>query len=247
MPSLSQVRNALPPFRNKKETIKQWQGTDDIIYEIINTHKFYERDYNRIAYLFDTGNINNTCQGIWEFLKYNLNYNEESGEEQSVKSPAAILTPGENIDCKHYSLFAAGVLDAIKRQYGDTYTWSYRFASDKKGADEATHVFVVAKDLGREIWIDPCLNGFDVHKKWNYSIDKEPMSLVKISGETPVSVPVTVNSAVAWVSFLHCVQFNYFGLKDLLRQYNGITSTQMKDYCISNGFDYNQLVTFINS
>jgi len=247
MPSLQQVRNALPPFRNKKEVIQQWQGTDDIIYEIINTHKFYEADYDRIASLFDTGNIYDTSNEIWNFLKYNLTYNEESGEEQSVKSPSAILHPGENIDCKHYSLFAAGVLDAIKRKYDDPYTWSYRFASDKNGAKEATHVFVIVKDNGKEIWIDPCLSMFDLHKKWNYSIDKQPMSLVKISGDTPQTVPVTVNSNVAWVSFLTCVQFNYFGLKDLLKQYNGITSTQLRQYCVNNGFDYQQLITFLNA
>lgn len=247
MPSLSQVRNALPPFRNKKETIKQWQGTDDIIYEIINTHKYYEKDYDRIANLFDTGDIYDTASGIWNFLKYNLTYNEESGEEQSVKSPAAILTPGENIDCKHYSLFAAGVLDAIKRQYNDPFTWSYRFASDKKGADEATHVFVVVKDQGKEIWIDPCLQMFDYHKKWSYSIDKEPMSLVKISGPAPQPIPVNVNSQVAWSSFLTCVYNNYFGLKDLLNKNESITAVQLKQYCLSNGFDYNALTIMLQS
>lgn len=247
MPSLQQVRNALPPFRNKKEKIKQWQGTDDIIYEIINTHKYYEKDYDRIANLFDTGDIYSTCDGIWQFLKYNLTYNEESGEEQSVKSPSAILHPGENIDCKHYSLFAAGILDAIKREYNDPFTWSFRFASDKKGANEATHVFVVVKDAGKEIWIDPCLSAFDYHKKWSYSIDKAPMSLVKISGNSPATVPVSVNSQVAWTSFLTCVTNNFFGLKDLLNQYNGVTSTQLQQYCLQNGFDYAQLRNMLNS
>jgi hypothetical protein len=247
MPTLQQVRTALPPFRNKKELINQWQGTNDIIYEIMNTHKLYEADYDRIASLFDTGNVYDTSNEIWNFLKYNLTYNEESGEEQSVKSPSAILHPGENIDCKHYSLFAAGILDAIKRKYDDNYTWYYRFASDKKGAKEATHVFVVVNDAGKEIWIDPCLSMFDYHKNWSYYIDKQPMSLVKISGNSPQPVNVTVNKDVAWSSFLTCVSNNFFGLKDLMQSNQAITSTQLKQYCISNNFDYNTLLNMINS
>lgn len=247
MPSIQQVRDQLPPFRNEKVLIRQRQGTDDIIKEIIKTHSLYETDYDRIYPLFDTGNIYNTCNAIWNFLKYNLVYNEESGEEQSVKSPSAILHQNENIDCKHYSLFAGGVLDAIRVNEKDPWTWCYRFATDKRNTYEPTHVFVVVFDGKREIWIDPCMASFDYHKKWEYFIDKQPMSLVRISGVQQEMPPVTVNKEVAWTSFLTMVNANIFGIRTLLLDNNQVTQTDVKAYCMENGFDYNQLLNFINA
>lgn len=247
MPSIQAVRNALPPFRNEKVFIKQRQGTNDIIREILKTHEMYETDYDRVYPLFDTGEIKSTCQNIWDFLKYNLTYNEESGDEQSVKSPAAILHPGEYIDCKHYSLFAGGVLDAIKANFNEPWTWYYRFATDKSGTTEPTHVFVVVKDGKHEYWIDPCMAHFDYKKKWNFYIDKQPMSLVRISGETDqqTPIPVTVNKGQAWVSFLNCIANNFFSLKDLLSQNPQITNDALRAYCLQNGFDYNQVINFL--
>lgn len=247
MPSLQQVRDQLPPFRNEKVLIKQKQGTDDIINEIVKTHTLYESDYDRIYNLFDTGNIYTTANGIYNFLKYNLTYNEETGNEQSVKSPTAILHQGEKIDCKHYSLFAGGVLDAIRREFDEPWDWCYRFATDKKGYTEPTHVFVVIFDGKREIWIDPCLAAFDYHKKWDFYTDRAPMSLVRISGPSPESPLITVDKNMAWTSFLLMVQQNMFGIKDLLINGSDVTFTLVKAYCDQNGFDFSQLLNFAKS
>lgn len=247
MASIQQVRDQLPPFRNEKVIIKQRQGTTDIINEIVKTHSLYETDYDRIYPLFDTGNIYTTCNNIWNFLKYNLTYNEESGAEQSVKSPSAILHQGENIDCKHYSLFAGGVLDAIRTNEGDSWTWCYRFATDRKGTYEPTHVFVVVFDKNREIWIDPCMESFNYHKKWEYYLDRAPMSLVRISGPTQPDQPITVNKDVAWTSFLTMINEDLFSIKTLLTQNPSVTQGALKNYCLQQGFDYNQLINFLNA
>lgn len=250
MPTIQQIRDALPPFRNEKVMIKERQGTGDIIKEILKTHELYTSDYDRIYRYFDTGDIYQTSKGIWEFLKYNLRYNAESDGEQSVKSPSAILHPGEHIDCKHYSLFIGGVLDAIKRNEGDDWEWCYRFVSYYPG-DEVGHVFVVVFDGSKEIWIDPVLTNFDQHKKYVYHIDKEPMSLVRISGigadQVAASPEVTVNKDVAWHSFLMAVNQNMFSLKELLKQNPVITNGALRNYCTGQGFDYNQLMRFLNS
>jgi len=249
MVSLQTVRNALPPFRNEKVVIKERQGTNDIIKEILKTHELYTTDYDRIYQYFDTGDIYDTSRNIWEFLKYNLRYNAESDGEQSVKSPSAILHPGEHIDCKHYSLFIGGVLDAIKRNEGDDWSWCYRFVSYYPG-DDVGHVFVVVNDNNQEIWIDPVLTNFDQHKKYVYHIDKEPMSLVRISGIGTDQAPapdVTVNKDVAWASFLMAVNSNMFSIKQLLKENPTITNGALRNYCTGKNFDYNQLLRFINS
>lgn len=245
------LRSNLPPFRNKVKIIVA--GNQDIAQiedEILRTHKDHETDYDKIFQFFDTGNIYDTCHEIWNFLKYSLTYNAEVEEQQSVKSPSAILQPGEHIDCKHYALFAGGILDAIKANDNASWDWCYRFVSDKS-RKEATHVFVVVFDKGREIMIDPVLTNFDQHKSWLYSIDLKPMSLVKISGvddtQPAPSIPVTVDKAVAWVSFLFFVNQNLFSIRTLLTRNPDVVYGSLKDYCLKNGFDFNQLVNFIAS
>lgn len=249
MVSIETIRNALPPFRNDRVIIKDRQGTADIVNEILKTHELYAADYDRIYQYFDTGNIYETCRGIWEFLKYNLVYNAENDSEQSTKSPSAILHPGEKIDCKHYSLFAGGVLDAIKRNEGDTWKWNYRFVSYYPG-ESIGHVFVVVND-GSEIWLDPVLTSFDQRKKYSSKLDKAPMALVRISGigaaANQTGPEVTVNKSVAWSSFLTGVNENMFSLKNLLRENPAVTNGALKNYCTANGFDYNQLMTILNS
>lgn len=241
------LRKALPPFKNDVRLIKQKQTASDIIDEILVKHEECEVDYNRIFQYFDTGSIYETCGDIWNFLKYNLVYNAEKGKEQSVQSPAAILRDGQYIDCKHYSLFAGGVLDAIKRNTGDDWDWCYRFASDKD-TENPTHVFVVVFDNNKEIWIDACLTSFNQKKKYIFYIDERPMSLVSISGvNKPAENPgiVIVDKVKAWSNFLTMVQLDMFSLRDLMKNNPEITNGPVKAYCLANGFDFNQLLNFI--
>lgn len=248
MVSVNTLRQVLPPFRNKvKIIVPGTQSTDDIEKEILKAHKEYETDYDKIYTYFDTGDIYDTCRELWQFLKWNLPYNPETGDEQSSKSPSAILEPGQKVDCKHYSLFSGGVLDAIKANTGDAWEWSYRFASDKS-IKEATHVFVVVFDGKSEIHIDPVLTSFDQKKKWLYAVDETPMSIVRISGvnDAPtVSKPVTVSKKAAWIAFCTEVNLNLFSLKTLLNKHPDIVYGRLQDYCISNGFDFDRLINVL--
>jgi len=166
------IVNALPPFKDKRVMLVDLQDTHDIIKEILLTHSDYATDYDRIYKYFDTGDIWRTSRQIFDFLKRNVPYTKESGDYQTVKSPSAILEPGESVDCKNYSLFIGGVLDAIKRNEGDAWTWSYRFASYNDDPEPA-HVFVVVNDKGNEIWIDPVLTSFNQRKMPTHQLDKK--------------------------------------------------------------------------
>jgi hypothetical protein len=103
-----------------------------------------------------------------------------------IKSPSAILYTGKTTgsDCKNYSLFTAGVLDALNRM-GFPINWTFRFASYRMFDKMPHHVFVVINpDTNKEIWVDPVLNGFDYKKQYYYKTDKKPknMSLIALSG-----------------------------------------------------------------
>ncbi len=148
------------------------QDVRDIINLIKYKHKKCVEDYDKIAAPFWAGNVYDTCAGLWDFCKKNIRYEVETEKIQTVSQPAVILSKGVG-DCKHYSLFIAGILDALRRQ-GKPIDWYYRFASYDLIDDTPGHVFVVVKENnGNEIWIDPVLSHFDDHKTFYSAIDKK--------------------------------------------------------------------------
>jgi hypothetical protein len=165
-------------FENRHKMLVLEQSTGDIIQAIINTHPKYSHDYEKIAKYFKGRTDRETCQNVWNFLKKNIKYVIESENKQIVRSPAAILFQGVS-DCKCYSLFAGGILDALKIPF------CYRFTSYKVENKDPGHVFIVAyPGTEQEIWIDPVLSRFDYKKQFVYKIDKKPksMAIYQISG-----------------------------------------------------------------
>jgi hypothetical protein len=160
------------------------QTTKDIMQQIIETHKKYQNDYDKISQQFWKGSVKATCKYLFDFLKTNVKYDVEPDYRQSVKSPAAILSTGRYAnggnDCKHYSLFQAGILDSLSRK-GYKIDWCYRFANYKLFQVMPHHVFVVVKINGVEYWCDPVLDTWNQHKPYINKIDRK-MALYSISG-----------------------------------------------------------------
>lgn len=166
----------LAPFQNRREMLESDQSTGDIINAILDAHKRHAGDYAKISSFFNAGSNRDTARKIYNFLKGNVKYIIEPGSKQTVKSPSAILAQGYG-DCKHYSLFAGGILQNLGIPF------AYRFASYRVFNKEPQHVFVVVNPgTNNEIWIDPVLNKFDYKKAYTYATDRKPMALYSISG-----------------------------------------------------------------
>ena len=157
--------------------IAQNQNVRDIINLIKIKHIKCVADYDRIADFFYDDDLRTMCEKLWKWCKKNIRYEIESEDVQTVSQPSVILARGTG-DCKHYSLFIAGVLDALKRK-GHNIDWRYRFASYNIADATPGHVFVVVNDHGTEIWIDPVLDAFDYHKKFMCAIDKKISTFAK--------------------------------------------------------------------
>jgi hypothetical protein len=168
------LMSRLAPFENKNDMLVQDQSTSDIIDAITSAHNRYANDYSRISSFFNAETDREVGRKIFNFLKNNVRYVIEPGSRQTVKSPAAILATGYG-DCKHYSLFAGGILQSLGIPF------AYRFASYRDYDRQPQHVFVVINPGGNEIWIDPVVGQFDYKKKYNYATDKK-MALYRISG-----------------------------------------------------------------
>lgn len=171
----------LSGFSGNRVTITRNQDVYDIIGAMLEAHKIHAKDYDKIANYFWAGSEEKTAKNIFDFLKKNVRYSVESDANQRVMSPAAILTLRAN-DCKNYSLFIAGILDALKRQGKIKSKILYRFASYRLLDEMPHHVFVVLQKKDREIWIDPVLSSFDNRKIYFHKIDREPMALYSVSG-----------------------------------------------------------------
>jgi hypothetical protein len=169
------LMGVLAPFENKREMLTAEQSTGDIIDAILNAHRRHAHDYSKISSFFNAGSKKQTARKIYNFLKNNVRYVIEPGSKQTVKSPAAILATGYG-DCKHYSLFAGGILQNLGIPF------AYRFASYKIFDKQPQHVFVVIDPgTSNEIWIDPVVGEFNYKKPYSYAIDKK-MALYSISG-----------------------------------------------------------------
>lgn len=247
----AELLKCLPPPQNIKEVVTWGQSVKNIKNEIIDTHERYETEYDSIFEFFDTGDIVETSKGLFNFCKKNIPYEVESSEDQTVKSPTIILSPGETGDCKHYSLFIGGILDAVKHQgsgNGD-WDWTYRFASYHKDK-QIEHVFVVVFDDYGEVWVDPVLGYFNERKIPTRYEDKQPKyneMLSRISGIGSAGTTVQVNKADAETNFLVLVNLNVFGLKDMLKNNMSITNGAFRDYYIANGFDFIHLMRIVNA
>jgi hypothetical protein len=168
-------------FKGVKNLIVKNQDVDDIMKIMIDQHNINRKDYDKICHLFIRENEVKTLKAIFDFLKKDVKYKIESGEEQKVKSPGAIVYTGKTTgsDCKGYASFINGCIDAINRTGKMKIPFCYRFANYRIIDNVPQHVFSVAyPGTSGEIWIDPVLPFFDQKKKYYNKIDKMPLYTV---------------------------------------------------------------------
>lgn len=183
MHSKNFILQKLSPFKNYKKVITTEQTTKDIVNGIVDTHYQWNSEYDKISKYFLGADVEETAKNVWEFLKNNVPYYIESSNNQTLRSPAAIVSmPG---DCKSYALFTNGIFSSLQRKGLINVPVSYRFASYKDNVKEPGHVFAVLyPGTKNEIWIDPVLDRFnDRSKQPTFFKDKKvKMSLIALSG-----------------------------------------------------------------
>jgi len=157
MVTREEILQLLPRYNDSWILVKEKQHVKDIIKLICKRHIDFANDYDKIGSLFIGESLEATCNNLNSFCRRYLHYYEESEHEQTVGSPAAIVTRGKNpgVDCKSYALFNAGCLDAIQRLTGDVINWHYCFASYDIGQKTPYHVFVVVDTDEKQMYLDP--------------------------------------------------------------------------------------------
>lgn len=145
----------LPPYRDEWVTIADRQEVErDIIPEIVQAHKAFAKDYDKIAPFFIGDTLKQTCENLYNFCIDNIRYKEEPEKMQTTALPAGLLTRGYG-DCKAYAGFIGGCLGAISRLTGERIDWYYCFASYEIDQRVPYHVFVVVETENGPLWVDP--------------------------------------------------------------------------------------------
>lgn len=165
------------PINYQDKLVVNRHSTNDIIKLILQEHKKYEAQYDKIAPSFWKGSAEATSKYLYDYLKKNIKTVTESAEVQTVKSPARFIADGYG-DCKHYTSFVCGVISALSRA-GYPISCTYRFTADRPGA-QVHHVFAVVETDQGQKWLDGILSGYNVRNKF-YNVKDYPM-LYSISG-----------------------------------------------------------------
>lgn len=148
------ILSHLPRYRDEWELVVPRQYVPDIVNEICTAHVLFAPYYDQFSYLFYSHDPDEVCEELHRFCKYFITYKEEPVKRQTSKLPTGILETGAG-DCKHYSLFCAGVIASLNRLYGCCFDAVFVFAGYRR-AEEPHHVFVAVRDSAdSEIWLDP--------------------------------------------------------------------------------------------
>jgi len=254
----------LTPFSNQRRLLINEQQVKDIVSAMLEAHKTYASEYDKISNNFYAGGAVQTAKKIFEFLKKNIKYTVDSEASQKIMSPSAIISIGKN-DCKNYALFIVGILDSLRRKGYFTNKVFYRFASYRLLDLIPHHTFaVVIDDNGNEIFVDPVLSSFNERKTYFHKIDKSPkMSLYSVSGiftkkpkpaatakidttgitKAPAKkIVVKVALAPARGAFLLLVGLNFTGLATKLKQAFVNNKNKVNDFWNNLGGNTNELL-----
>jgi hypothetical protein len=254
----------LTPFSNQRRLLVNEQQVKDIVSAMLEAHKTYASEYDKISDNFYAGGPVQTAKKLFQFLKKNIKYTVDSEASQKIMSPSAIISIGKN-DCKNYALFIVGVLDSLKRKGYFTNKIFYRFASYRLLDEIPHHTFaVVVDDNGNEIFVDPVLSSFNERKTYFHKIDKSPkMSLYSVSGiftkkpkpaatakidttgitKAPAKkIVVKVALAPARGAFLLLVGLNFTGLATKLKQAFVNNKNKVNDFWNNLGGNTNELL-----
>jgi hypothetical protein len=143
-------------------TVKKLGQNSDIINALHKYMPYAVEQSRKRASLFKGKDNLETCKNIWNFLKSNIRYIEDSIFFQDIKLPNRLIKDGKG-DCKSYSMFTGSILDCL----GIPYKFAYTSYTDSKTPQ---HVYVQTDD---GVIIDAVWNKFNDEKIYTYKYLKK--------------------------------------------------------------------------
>lgn len=156
-----------------KATFEKNGDTTDVLHVMHKNAIKYASQTKAIAQQLKGSTVKQTVDNIYNFLYNNVQY-QIDGYNQNLRSPACSWqqrTTG--IDCKSYAIFASTILLNLGIEH------YFRKVKQKwYSPNYWTHVYVVIKDSGKELIIDPTIhsnNEVDFVQKKDIKVSKLPI------------------------------------------------------------------------
>lgn len=166
----------LPPYAGKKDVhAGLGVGTNSqLVRNILADFPKAVEQTRKLAPKFQGKDLESTASNVWNFLKTQIRYKEDSGLFQTMRLPSALIRTGQG-DCKSFSLFAAGIMANLG------YPVALRFTG-YGGATYPGHVYILAGPASNRVIIDAVWHKFNQEKQpWTYKKDYT-MEISTISG-----------------------------------------------------------------
>jgi len=153
----------------ERTVIKTEANTLDILREVVTTCHYSNWQVKEFArYLRNNSGAKDTAYNVWKFIRNNIPYRLDPSGFQFVNTPANAWHNRHNkqtfCDCKSYAVMAWSLLKHLGIPV-------YRRFVSYDVAEAYTHVYVVVIVDGKTILVDPCLEYFNVEKKYKYKKD----------------------------------------------------------------------------
>ncbi len=170
----------------KEKTIKKYQGTNDIIKDLVYCFRAYQYQARPIAKHYGTGNLKTDAKVIYDYIKKNIRYKAEPEGDQTTRSFSRIQHDGWG-DCKHTALTVGSI------GWNEGYNVIFRVVryKDSRGG-YLHHVYTLLQDTntGETVIVDP-LQDFNYEKEFDKKIGdfkaKNNMTLTRLTGIPQVS------------------------------------------------------------
>lgn len=135
-------------IENQIRLITSRGNNNEVIKTIVDVFRDYKESTRALVTTLYEADIDTQCYSIFNYVLQNVQYREDDGNNQYVKTPARLLTDKVG-DCKSMAILAASLL------YNLAIPCYFRFVSFTS-QPIYTHVYVVVKlSNGEEIIIDP--------------------------------------------------------------------------------------------
>ena len=161
------ITQAMPaPSRGLQYLCVDNCGTSDIMQSIALVDSRSAPDTAPVAAMFAGPDVLSTCRNIWDYLKNEITYKEDTGKVQYAQSPAQLVLSKKG-DCKSFALFAASVLKNLGIPHCYRFLWF-------DAAHTQGHVYVIVPTAnGQYITIDGTLARFNKEAKAPYHKDMQ--------------------------------------------------------------------------
>lgn len=165
----SKAANAISRPLYKNTFITTYQSAEDIIKALKKAEKESRVASSELSKFFNEKDKRKVAAKVWYFLKNELIYFAEPKDNQTAKTINRMLYDSTykngTVDCKHYSVFAVGVLNACGIP-----AW-FTFVGQNKAVKKPNHAYCSCLIDGKIYTIDACRKHFNSECRYYYKWD----------------------------------------------------------------------------